>query len=241
MALPHRDVMSMKIDLMKTSGSCCEIDKGFTLVELLVVIAVIALLGAILFPVFAQAREKARQTTCLSNMKQLGTAFAFYAQDYDEMHPVACPAPTKTTKGWWGEGWAYAIQPYAKTYKIFTCPTDGEDAVYYQGWPAPVASMSYAANAYCNNIEGGHYGAIALGGDWMFDDNGNVKSGPYQLIGTPDIQRPSETILLGERHNAELKAQGKDGQGVLGYPPFTGVDTMDGRRPLPGQKVKTER
>jgi prepilin-type N-terminal cleavage/methylation domain-containing protein len=60
-----------------------EIRRGFTLIELLVVIAIIAILAAILFPVFAQAREKARQTACLSNMKQMGNALMMYVQDND--------------------------------------------------------------------------------------------------------------------------------------------------------------
>ncbi len=63
--------------------------RGFTLIELLVVIAIIAILAAILFPVFAQAREKARQTSCLSNTKQLSLAFIQYVQDYDEHLPNA--------------------------------------------------------------------------------------------------------------------------------------------------------
>ena len=58
---------------------------GFTLIELLVVIAIIAILAAILFPVFAQAREKARSVSCLSNLKQAGLAYTMYTQDYDEM------------------------------------------------------------------------------------------------------------------------------------------------------------
>src|SRR2546427_4281930 len=67
---------------------------GFTLIELLVVIAIIAILAAILFPVFAQARQKARQTVCISNVKQIGLAMMMYTQDYDE---------TLTLDAW--DGW----------------------------------------------------------------------------------------------------------------------------------------
>src|SRR5437870_2666958 len=71
--------------------SSMRIRKAFTLIELLVVIAIIAILAAILFPVFAQAREKARQTTCLSNLKQLGLGFRMYLTDYDDRLPGSAP------------------------------------------------------------------------------------------------------------------------------------------------------
>lgn len=73
--------------------------RGFTLIELLVVIVIIAILAAILFPVFAQAQEKARQTSCLSNMKQLGRGLIMYQQDYDETIPLnrECGSPVDLT------------------------------------------------------------------------------------------------------------------------------------------------
>ena len=121
---------------------------GFTLIELLVVIAIIAILAAILFPVFAQAREKARQISCVSNIKQMGTATMQYVQDYDEKFyahrynckdaggaAIACPAyyngatllpeaqnyDADSLKKFY---WVHILQPYAKNYQMFSCPSN---------------------------------------------------------------------------------------------------------------------
>ncbi len=105
--------------------------KGFTLIELLIVIAIIAILAAILFPVFAQAREKARATACLSNLKQLGLGITQYEQDYDECVPCGRNA--------WGsgKGWAGEILPYVKSLGVYLCPSD----------TGPNDVISYALNA----------------------------------------------------------------------------------------------
>jgi prepilin-type N-terminal cleavage/methylation domain-containing protein/prepilin-type processing-associated H-X9-DG protein len=101
---------------------------GFTLIELLVVIAIIAILAAILFPVFARAREKARQTSCLSNLKQIGLATLMYAQDYDECTPMLktlLPAAVDTTAGSVNDPQSpmVVLNPYVKNSQIFVCPS----------------------------------------------------------------------------------------------------------------------
>jgi prepilin-type N-terminal cleavage/methylation domain-containing protein len=92
---------------------------GFTLIELLVVIAVIAIIAAILFPVFAQAREKARQTTCASNLKNLGTAVLLYVQDYDELLPLGAYARSDAEFVTWHE----LTEPYTRNKAIWHCPS----------------------------------------------------------------------------------------------------------------------
>ena len=86
--------------------------KGFTLVELLIVIAIIALLAAILFPVFARARESARRSSCQSNQKQLALGLLAYTNDYDERFPAIT-----------AETWFVQIQPYVKSQQVLRCPS----------------------------------------------------------------------------------------------------------------------
>ncbi len=126
---------------MSTVSGSRSTRKGFTLIELLVVIAIIAILAAILFPVFAQAREKARQTSCLSNQKQIGTALIMYVQDYDETFPAGerlnrAGSPGTLTADspaaaflHTGQGWAAQIYSLTKSGQALKCPDDSTSVV----------------------------------------------------------------------------------------------------------------
>lgn len=129
---------------------------GFTLIELLVVIAIIAILAAILFPVFAQAREKARQSTCLSNQKQTALAFLLYAQDHDETLPSwpfreMIDTDPRFRGGWDYALWADAIQPYLKNLGVFACPSARDLASTRRGPAGKKVSIHIAYNEYIMN------------------------------------------------------------------------------------------
>src|SRR2546423_3537064 len=109
---------------------------AFTIVELLTVIAIISLLAALLFPVFATARGKAREITCISNLRQIGIAIKIYTQDYDELYPWAVDPTDKYTPQIWSQYPEFqkqipfmpmmheVLQPYIKSPELFHCPAD---------------------------------------------------------------------------------------------------------------------
>ena len=157
---------------------------AFTLIELLVIIAIIAILAAILFPVFAQARDKARQSACVSNLKQIGMASLQYAQDYDECYPLAR----------WDHGgagvrmnWVQASMPYMKNLDVYLCPNDTTDRSHPEYinvttfWlPAGVAGFR---TSYGYNIE---FGLGSSGADAPV---------PKTLS---DLQRPANTVMTAD-------------------------------------------
>jgi prepilin-type processing-associated H-X9-DG protein len=114
------------------------------LIELLVVIAIIAVLAAILFPVFAQAREKARGITCISNGRQIGMALQLYVQDHDETLPLNSHQGAAAS-------WLLTLQPYTRNSLLYRCPSD-----HSGNWTAPLAGQtavrrsSYGINGLVN-------------------------------------------------------------------------------------------
>lgn len=132
----------------------CEANHGsnrraaFTLIELLIVIAIISILAAILFPVFSRARENARRTSCASNMKQISLGLMQYMQDYDEMYPrhiqdATVPSANRVY-------WNAFIQPYVKSTQIFNCPNRTETAIVWNG-AANDNTIAYGMNYWLNS------------------------------------------------------------------------------------------
>jgi prepilin-type N-terminal cleavage/methylation domain-containing protein/prepilin-type processing-associated H-X9-DG protein len=171
---------------------------AFTLIELLVVITIIAILAAILFPVFAQAREKARQTSCLSNMRQLGTALSMYVQDYDEAFPPSqsalltdrrIPSSDRILAPTYG---ASRITPYVKNGEVFLCPSDRAT----QMW-VPLDGTPYRYSYYLN-------ARLALGSHPFFNSPSAgwgvfIANDPQATRSLSEITVPADTIAISER------------------------------------------
>jgi prepilin-type N-terminal cleavage/methylation domain-containing protein/prepilin-type processing-associated H-X9-DG protein len=157
--------------------------RGFTLIELLVVIAIIAILAAILFPVFAQAREKARQALCLSNLKQIASAMHMYSQDFDERIPsLTVDAPGDPRSDGRQMGWPNLIQPYLKNEQVLYCPSY-PIIPPYNSFKTSVWSQYLIPYGYNNRVA--TYGANTSGGrTWG------------------ELERPAETILVADDQEA---------------------------------------
>lgn len=156
--------------------------RAFTLIELLVVISIISLLAAILFPVFARAREQARKASCASNLKQIGLGSMMYVQDHDEAFP---PAWEHRQDVYWYQMFA----PYIKNEQVFICPTAGE-----------------IKDEDGNRIHSGGYAYNYRGGQTLVSDeryNGfGYRPGKWQTynasgpIKLADIDESANTILI---------------------------------------------
>ncbi len=189
--------------------------RAFTLIELLIVIAIIAILAAILFPVFAQAREKARQTVCLSNMKQIGTSMMMYTQDYDELYPVnnrTFQSSSNYQNSFTYITWVGQLQAYAKNVDIFTCPsaptgdlTDCNNAIVLPG-------VGGANTTYCSNGKLGPATGDAIkvpirnigANEWVFNRAGALSSAASpgsnepQPVGLADVGKPAALPMIAD-------------------------------------------
>lgn len=205
--------LSLSTARRKVAGRASQSRSGFTLIELLVVIAIIAILAAILFPVFAQAREKARQTSCLSNEKQLGTALLMYTQDYEETFPTTCVTywPSVNPHSYY---WAYEIAPYIKNLPVLWCPSDGgpfPDSVGHTPTTTgadPADSwgpmLSYAANCLMGGVPGSadntQVGVFAIMNPSWVSSTWFHNVGPTTLA---NVNNPSASIALGEKLSSD--------------------------------------
>jgi prepilin-type N-terminal cleavage/methylation domain-containing protein/prepilin-type processing-associated H-X9-DG protein len=170
--------------------------RAFTLIELLVVIAVIAILAAILFPVFAQAREKARQTTCLSNMKQLGLAAGLYVEDWDEgfpqTHLTGTPWSHRSRRDRLTADWFRLLYPYTRTPAVNVCPSDPNISARRPN--------SYIPNGYF--VYGARLDDVTRPAQTIYlyesaDDNGDFETRPW--LGMEEIENEDVAVVRHHR------------------------------------------
>jgi prepilin-type N-terminal cleavage/methylation domain-containing protein/prepilin-type processing-associated H-X9-DG protein len=180
--------------------------RAFTLIELLVVIGIIAILAAILFPVFGRARENARRSTCLSNMKQILLASTQYTQDSDELYP---PSYTNISGKW--VGFTQLYQPYLKSTQLFQCPSDSKtDRPALIDW-TPAAGTGFVPSFHTS---------------YLVNDKLGKPSAPVALS---VVVSPSTVIYMAEgSKRATSSASGTDCSGLAyGGRPYIGDDSLE--------------
>lgn len=222
--------------------------QGFTLIELLVVIAIVAILASILFPVFARARENARRSSCMSNMKQMGLGLIQYSQDYDETYPPSYYYGTFDAGDSSGIlHWSGYMQPYLKSTQIFVCPGDPTGGLAPTNY---ITGNNGAGSPTGQTSLGGSFGSLAAGypagQDWQaarlsYTANEAILPRPRGSLGKSGgiaqravklsaIDDTSGTIAVTEFHNdpGYINGGGSSGVAFKSHRPASGWMTSTG-------------
>jgi prepilin-type N-terminal cleavage/methylation domain-containing protein/prepilin-type processing-associated H-X9-DG protein len=210
--------------------------EGFTLIELLVVIAIIAILAAILFPVFANARDKARQISDLSNIKQIALSITQYTQDYDETYPIG--NVSVVTSNTLEQNWLTEISGIAGSAKLFYGPNDTSagNSSSYNGITGVMNSFGVnglegvAAGTATGLTRLGIFSDATLPG-WAVNNisvlnnsnNGGISNSPVCKLS--EVTEPSSTILLADLQSSDLA---KAESSVIGNSSVTGRTSLIG-------------
>lgn len=167
--------------------------RGFSLIEMIVVLGIISILAAVLFPVFAKARQGAQRTSCSSNLRQIGAGLTQYIQENDEALPASAWGGVASASNNAGAyKWMDAIFPYVRDEKLFVCPSD-TDGKYIYNKKIPTGETSIEYGSYGQN---GAYRSVG-------DRQTPPRSAVGALVNLSSVAQPSATVWATDTNNRE--------------------------------------